>query len=138
MIAHWVAARSADCEEACWASAQQGSTSTSGARWQREGALDKRGDPEEPFKRRPDFDYLGNFTSCLSGIRRGRPGTLSRPVRLGRLLFQLWSRSYKSLICIALPRWNAICQRTRRLEPLPETRFLGQSTVQGPIPVQLH
>ena len=29
------------------------------------GVSKQRGDPEEPFTRRPDFWYLGNFTSCL-------------------------------------------------------------------------
>jgi len=48
--------------------------------------LDKRGDPRKPFTRRPDFCYLGNFTSCLLGF--GAAGQVrSLTGTAGRLVF---------------------------------------------------
>jgi hypothetical protein len=48
--------------------------------------LYKRGDPEEPFTRRPDSCYLGNFTSCFFVF--GAAGQVcSLAGRAGRLVF---------------------------------------------------
>jgi hypothetical protein len=98
--------------------------------------LDKRGDPEEPFTRRPDFCYLGNFTSCLLGFgaaghARSLAGTADRLV-FGRGLAAQVADLHR------VTEVECVCQRTRRFAPLPETRSLDKSTVQGPIPVQLH
>jgi hypothetical protein len=98
--------------------------------------LDKRGDPRKPFTRRPDFCYLGNFTSCLLGF--GAAGQVrSLAGTAGRLVF---SRGLAAQVAdlhrVTEVEW--VCQRTRRFALLPETRSLDKSTVQGPIPVQLH
>jgi hypothetical protein len=98
--------------------------------------LDKRGDPEEPFTRRPDFCYLGNFTSCLLGFGaasqvRSLAGTAGRLVFSRGLAAQVADlHRVTEVVCV--------CQRTRRFALLPETRSLNKSIVQGPIPVQLH
>jgi hypothetical protein len=99
-------------------------------------ALDKRGDPEEPFKRRPDFDYLGNFTSCLSVLSAGDDLGLPAGTN-GEPIFSL-SPAVQVTDLHRVIEMERIGQSSRGFNRLPQTRSVDKSTVQGAIPIRLH